>query len=194
MLKRILQNTTDKYASRWLVLAIDLVLVVQTFVLAYLIRFNFSLDFNVKDFFIQQPIVILVALVSFLIVGSYKGVVRHTGVKDAMNVMFAVSLVAFLLILMVILNNTINLYSGFTIPFSIITIHYLLNLVVLIASRFVFKIAYRKLMSEIRPQTNILIYGAGDSGFITHSAIVKDTKNSINVIGFIESGKWWPNQ
>ena len=186
MLKRILQNTTDKYASRWLVLAIDLVLVVQTFVLAYLIRFNFSLDFNVKDFFIQQPIVILVALVSFLIVGSYKGVVRHTGVKDAMNVMFAVSLVAFLLILMVILNNTINLYSGFTIPFSIITIHYLLNLVVLIASRFVFKIAYRKLMSEIRPQTNILIYGAGDSGFITHSAIVKDTKNSINVIGFID--------
>ena len=186
MLKRILQNTTDKYASRWLVLAIDLVLVVQTFVLAYLIRFNFSLDFNVKDFFIQQPIVILVALVSFLIVGSYKGVVRHTGVKDAMNVMFAVSLVAFLLIIMVILNNTINLFSGFTIPFSIITIHYLLNLVVLIASRFVFKIAYRKLMSEIRPQTNILIYGAGDSGFITHSAIVKDTKNSINVIGFID--------
>ncbi len=186
MLKRILQNTTDKYASRWLVLAIDLVLVVETFILAYLIRFNFSLDFNVKDFFIQQPIVILVALVSFLIVGSYKGVVRHTGVKDAMNVMFAVSLVAFLLILMVILNNTINLYSGFTIPFSIITIHYLLNLVVLIASRFVFKIAYRKLMSEIRPQTNILIYGAGDSGFITHSAIVKDTKNSINVIGFID--------
>ena len=186
MLKRILQNTTDKYASRWLVLVIDLVLVVQTFVLAYLIRFNFSLDFNVKDFFIQQPIVILVALVSFLIVGSYKGVVRHTGVKDAMNVMLAVSLVAFLLILMVILNNTINLYSGFTIPFSIITIHYLLNLVVLIASRFVFKIAYRKLMSEIKPQTNILIYGAGDSGFITHSAIVKDTKNSINVIGFID--------
>lgn len=186
MLKRILQNTTDKYASRWLVLAIDLVLVVETFILAYLIRFNFSLDFNVKDFFIQQPIVILVALVSFLIVGSYKGVVRHTGVKDAMNVMFAVSLVAFLLILMVILNNTINLYSGFTIPFSIITIHYLLNLVVLIASRFVFKIAYRKLMSEIKPQTNILIYGAGDSGFITHSAIVKDTKNSINVIGFID--------
>ena len=186
MLKRILQNTTDKYASRWLVLAIDLVLVVETFILAYLIRFNFSLDFNVKDFFIQQPIVILVALVSFLIVGSYKGVVRHTGVKDAMNVMLAVSLVAFLLILMVILNNTINLYSGFTIPFSIITIHYLLNLVVLIASRFVFKIAYRKLMSEIKPQTNILIYGAGDSGFITHSAIVKDTKNSINVIGFID--------
>jgi FlaA1/EpsC-like NDP-sugar epimerase len=186
MLKRILQNTTDKYASRWLVLAIDLVLVVQTFVLAYLIRFNFSLDFNVKDFFIQQPIVILVALVSFLIVGSYKGVVRHTGVKDAMNVMFAVSLVAFLLIIMVILNNTINIYSGFTIPFSIITIHYLLNLVLLIASRFVFKITYRKLMSEIRPQTNILIYGAGDSGFITHSAIVKDTKNSINVIGFID--------
>ena len=108
MLKRILQNSTDKYASRWLVLAIDLVLVVQTFVLAYLIRFNFSLDFNVKDFFIQQPIVILVALVSFLIVGSYKGVVRHTGVKDAMNVMFAVSLVAFLLILMVILNPCIR--------------------------------------------------------------------------------------
>tara|TARA_B110000977_G_C11063731_1_gene486986 strand:+ start:1 stop:1884 length:1884 start_codon:yes stop_codon:yes gene_type:complete len=186
MLRRILLNNVDKYASRWLVLAIDLLLVVQTFVFAYLIRFNFSLNFDVNDFFIQQPVLLVLALISFLIVGSYKGVVRHTGVKDAMNVMYAVSLLSVLLTLMVLLNNKINLVSNFTIPFSIIIIHYLLNLVVLIASRFVFKVLFRKVISNFQPLTNILIYGAGDSGFITHSALVKDTSNRFKVIGFID--------
>jgi len=186
MLKRILLVNANKYASRWLVLSIDLLLVIQTFVFAYLITFNFSFSFDVKDFFIQLPIVLALALISFLIIGSYKGVVRHTGVKDAMNVMHAITLLAILLVLVVLLNNKIQLLPSFNIPFPIIIVHYLLNLVVLIASRFVFKIVYRTLISDIKPHTNILIYGAGDSGFITHSALVKDTSNRFNVIGFID--------
>jgi len=186
MLRRFLLHNANKYASRWVVLAIDLFLVLQTFVLAYLIRFNFSLNFDTQDFLYQQPIVLSLALVSFLIIGSYKGVVRHTGVKDATNVMYSVSLLAGLLVVLVLINRTIGAFPAFTIPLSIIVIHYLLNVVVLIASRFIFKVLYRKVISDFKPNTNIIIYGAGDSGFITHSALVKDTSHHFNVIGFID--------
>ena len=186
MFKKQLLRTVNQYASHWLVLTIDLFLVFQTFVVAYLVRFNFSFNFNSQDLLHQQPLVFVLALVSFIAIGSYKGVVRHTGIKDATNVMFAVSLLAGLLVAFVFLNRTFQLFPNFTIPLSIIVIHYLLNVVVLIASRFIFKVLYRKVISDFKPITNILIYGAGDSGFITHSALVKDTSHHFNVIGFID--------
>ena len=189
MLKKQLLKTANKYASRWLVLLIDCLLVFQTFFLAYFIRFNFSFKFNTQDFIYQEPLVLLLALVSFLVVGSHKGVVRHTGVKDAFNVMYAVSLLSFLLVVLVLINNWLQLFPSFTIPLSIIVIHYLLNVVVLIASRFVFKIIYNRIMLDFKSNTNILIYGAGDSGFITHSALIKDTKLGFNVVGFIDDNK-----
>ena len=88
MLRNFLLHNANKYASRWVVLAIDLFLVLQTFVLAYLVRFNFSFNFDTQDFLYQQPLVLVLALVCFLTIGSYKGVVRHTGIKDATNVMY----------------------------------------------------------------------------------------------------------
>jgi len=186
MFKKQLLRTVNQYASRWLVLAIDCLLVLQTFVLAYFIRFNFTFNFTTQDFLYQQPLVLILALVSFLLVGSYKGVVRHTGVRDALNVMYAVSVLAGLLVVLVLVNRVLHIYSDFTIPLSIIVVHYLLNVVVLIASRFVFKILYSRAVLEFKIQTNVLIYGAGDSGFITHSALVKDTKQGFNVVGFID--------
>ncbi len=62
---------------------IDLSLSMQAFFLAYLIRFNFSLQFGPHDFIRQLPLVGLVSLAGFLAVGSFKGIVRHTGTKDA---------------------------------------------------------------------------------------------------------------
>ena len=34
-----------------------------------------------------------------------------------------------------------------------------------------------------------MIYGAGDSGFITHSALVRDKRQDYDVIGFIDDNK-----
>ena len=189
MLRKKLLKTANKFTSPWLVLAIDCVLVLQTFVFAYFIRFNFTLDFDSKEFFIQQPFVLVLAFISFYAIGSYKGVIRHTGVKDAVNVVKAVSLLAVFLIVAVLINNKSGAFPNFTIPLSIIIVHYLLNIVVLISSRFVFKVLYRNIMLDFKSNTNVLIYGAGDSGFITHSALVKDTKQGFNIVGFIDDNK-----
>jgi FlaA1/EpsC-like NDP-sugar epimerase len=186
MLKRFLLNNVNKYVSRWVVLTIDLVLVMNTFVFAYLIRFNFSFDFNTQAFLYQQPLVAFLALVSFIIIGSYKGIIRHTGIKDAINVFKASTLLAVLSTSVIFLNRTFGLVPEFTIPMSIIVLHYLLNVFILITSRYIFKVLYMRVISDLKPNTNILIYGAGDSGLITHSALVKDTSHHFDVIGFID--------
>lgn len=92
MIKSLLLKAFDKYASRWVVLIIDIVLVCISFILAYAVRFNASLNFDIESFYYQLPFIASISLVSFLIVGSYKGIIRHTGTRDAFNVIIGVTL------------------------------------------------------------------------------------------------------
>ena len=68
MTKSLFNNAV--YTSRWIVLMIDLSLSMQAFFLAYLIRFNFSLQFGAHDFLQQLPMVGIVSLIGFLVAGS----------------------------------------------------------------------------------------------------------------------------
>ena len=189
MLRSFFLKTLNRYASRWLVLGVDLFLVCFSFIISYAIRFNISFDFNTEDFYFQLPFVFLIALGSFLSVGSYKGIIRHTGTKDAFNVFLGITIFSSLTIFLVIINQIFGIFTRFTIPISIIVIHYLVAVFILILSRYVFKAFYEVLTTELSSVTNALIYGAGDSGMITYGALNRDTKNSYDIVGFIDDDK-----
>lgn len=189
MLQKFLLKHLDKYASKWLVLAIDVCLVLISFAIAYVIRFNLSFNFDKEALFNQIPIVFVASLFSFLLVGSYKGVIRHTGVRDAFNVFIATLIIGAILMMSVFVNWTFNVFKPYTIPVSIVAIHYLLNTVVLITSRFIFKMFYEVISTELETHNNVLIYGAGESGIITYTAITRERNNPYNVIGFIDDDK-----
>ncbi|WP_299051349.1 nucleoside-diphosphate sugar epimerase/dehydratase [uncultured Polaribacter sp.] len=189
MLKNFLLKTLNKYASKWLVLCVDLVLVIISFFIAYFIRFNVSFDFNYSNLLHQIPFVVVFALISFLFVGSYKGIIRHTGIRDTFNVFIGSTLLCLIISLAVTFNFFLDLIDDFYIPKSIIAIHYLVATFILILSRFVFKAFYEVISTELDTVNNVLIYGAGDSGIITFSALNRDTKHNYEVIGFIDDNK-----
>ncbi|CAL2102146.1 Capsular polysaccharide biosynthesis protein CapD [Tenacibaculum sp. 190130A14a] len=186
MLKNWVLKALDKYASRWVVLIIDIILVCFSFILAYTIRFNTSLNFDTEKLIYQLPFIALVALFSFLSVGSYRGIIRHTGTRDAFNVFIGLSLMSSLVIIAVLINSTFKIFPSITIPKSIIIIHFLTSVILLIISRFVFKAFYEIISTELDSITNVLIYGAGDSGLITYGALNRDSKNKYEVLGFID--------
>lgn len=186
MIKSYLYTYAQKNVSRWLVLCIDVVLVVQLFIIAYLIRFNFSLSFDLISVFQELPVVTLFALLSFYISGSYKGVIRHTGLKDALNVYIGVSLLSGFLITVVLINRLFLISYLFTIPISTIVIHYLLNIIVLISSRFVFKHIYRTMALTLQKSKPILIYGAGEMGVIAYETLRKGAREQYKIVGFLD--------
>ncbi|WP_036153554.1 polysaccharide biosynthesis protein [Maribacter forsetii] len=186
MIQKYLNYSAQRYASKWLVLSIDLITVVFSFILSYFIRFNLTLNFDIHNFLVQIPLVATASLIAFLIVGSYKGVVRHTGVRDVYNIFNAVCFFSILVIFVVMINRQLDILSQFTIPLSIIIINSLITFIGLAASRFVFKSFYNKMNSSIKVTKNILIYGAGDSGVLTHSAIGNNSKSRYKVIGYID--------
>ena len=189
MIKNYFTYYSQKYASKWLVLAIDLVSVVITFLLAYLIRFNFTLDFDKTQLFVQLPIVLFIASISFLSIGSYKSIIRHTGLTDVINLFKSVTLMTFMAIFIVVSNRITELIPEFTIPLSIVVIHALLSFLVLSSSRFLFKGLYRYAKCRLVISKKILIYGAGDSGLVTYNALVNNVKTIFEVVAFIDDNE-----
>ncbi|MEO9570763.1 MAG: nucleoside-diphosphate sugar epimerase/dehydratase [Polaribacter sp.] len=124
-----------------------------------------------------------------MLIGSYKGIIRHTGVRDAFNVFIVTTLLGGLISLAVTFNVFFKLIDSFYIPKSIIVIHYLVTTLVLILSRFIFKAFFEVLSTELDSIHNVLIFGAGDSGIIAFSALNRDTKNNYDVVGFIDDNK-----
>lgn len=188
MIKSYLKNKST-YTSRWIVLLIDISIILQAFFLAYLIRFNFSLNFGTYNFLSQLPYVALVSLISFLITGSFKGIVRHTGSKDAINVFWSVTLIAVTLLISTILLNKYDFYSYLYIPFGIIIIHYLLNIIFLISSRYIFKYLFNRIITSYKKPKNALIYGAGDSGLLTYNTLINNAQGNYKIVGFLDDSK-----
>ncbi len=182
----ILRKLTDRYASKWLVLLFDSCIVLFTFFIAYIIRYNFVIDFNFYTFLKQLPFVFAATVISFLIVSSHKGVVRFTGVKDVVNVVIGLNILATILIITTYISREYNFDSVFDIPGSIIYIHLLLNIFFIIGAKFFIKHMYRSLFHDYESLKTVLIYGAGNSGMITYDAITNDAKSNIKVFGFLD--------
>jgi FlaA1/EpsC-like NDP-sugar epimerase len=167
----------------------DLSIVAFTFLAAYVIRFNFIIDFDWVVMFKQIPFVLLAALISFSVVGSYKGVVRFTGFKDVVNIIIGVNILATLLIISTFFSRRLNYGGVFDISGSTIYIHLLLNILFLVGSKLFIKSVYNKLMQDIKTQKRVLIFGAGNAGMITYDAISNDPTNSHKVVGFIDDNE-----
>jgi FlaA1/EpsC-like NDP-sugar epimerase len=120
------------------------------------------------------------------LVGSYKGIIRHTGTKDVFNVFLGITIFSFSIIFLLIINQLFSIFEGFKIPRSIILIHYLVTVFVLIISRYIFKAFYELLSTELNVITNVLIYGAGDSGIITYGALNRERTRNYDILGFID--------
>ncbi|WP_439151235.1 polysaccharide biosynthesis protein [Winogradskyella sp.] len=187
MMVKFLHRISQKYASKWLVLLFDVSIILVTFFLAYLIRFNFKFDFDIYMLLEQLPYVALVSVISLLSVGSYKGVVRFTGFKDIVNLIIGTNILATLLICVTFISRKFSADDSiFNISGSIIYIHLLLNILFLIGAKLFIKSLYNYITQDFTTISNVLIFGAGNSGMLTYDAIKNDTKNGLEVVGFID--------
>lgn len=179
----------SQHASKWVVLTVDVVIVALSFIYAYFVRYDFTFEFNQVAVAYQLPIVCAIGLLSFLVVGSYKGIIRHTGTKDAFNVLTGTLLMFCITLTIVLVLRFLKFLINFNIPVSVVAIHYFTSTFALIVSRFLFKAFYEMVNSRLKQNTTVLIYGAGDSGLVTYGTLKKDTLQNYDIIGFIDDDK-----
>lgn len=128
-----------RIVSKWLVLVIDLLAIAGSFFLAYLIRFNLTINFDMSELALQIPVVVLIALIAFLISGSYKGVSGPAFIRGLNTIFIAICLWSVLIIALVVIHQKWEIYPDFSIPLSIVILSALLFFVALTASHYILR-------------------------------------------------------
>lgn len=191
MIDLLLKFYRDRFLSRWTVLFFDVAATFLALVASIAIRFNFSVDeaqrvLNVYSF----TGVLVIFTVAYLIIGSYRGILRHTSLDDVKNVIKASSL-GFLIATAV----SVNLFfvdAGRLFPVSILVLHYTLTTIALIGLRLVAKSIYLAGTQTKENTINLLIFGCGDSGIMTKNAFQQEQNGRYKIIAFSDdnSNRW----
>jgi FlaA1/EpsC-like NDP-sugar epimerase len=128
--------------------------------------------------------VAIFALLSFLVTGSYKGIVRHTGLKDAENVITSGIIFTVLLIISVFISRRIETLSDYNIPLSVVGANFFVSVFLLVFSRMVYKGFYYYLMHNKKKSKRVMIHGAR-SGVSTYD-VLQNSEDTYDVLGFID--------
>lgn len=172
-----------KILPRWVIVIIDCSFILFSTLTGYLLRFNFSVSDLGKNSF-QQGLLIytLCGFFSIIATGSYRGIIRYTGLQDGVRIFF-------MLLLNVSLVASVNLITYFTngtfiIPFSVIFISLLSSFLFLFNYRLLVKYIFTYYRNAIIKKSRVLIFGAGQTGIITRHVI--DSTPRMQIVGFLE--------
>lgn len=183
-----IRRYSNRFLSRWLVLAIDLLIVMFSFSLSSLLRMNFHYgEIDLYSFQFHFVFLFVIRLSVFLWFKSYTGIIRHTSIEDAVLILKAVftgTAIAGLFSL------SLRYYSGINtllyVPLSILAIDFFICLFLMVSLRFFVKSFYESFINEFKPAVGVLIYGAGYSGMLTKNVIQNDRGVNYQVLGFID--------
>lgn len=168
---------------RWVIIIIDIFFIAFSTALAYLLRFNFDLEDILKNHFFSGLLLsTCCSLVSIVLLGSYRGIVRYTGIQDGVRIFFTLILNSVFICfvnLIVYTNSGINL-----IPYSVVLISYLASFLFLFNYRLLVKYIFSFYRKGVLKNSKVLIFGSGQTGLITKHVI--DSSPSARVYGFLE--------
>ena len=188
MSEHILSNYSNRFVSRWLILAIDMMIVSISFIVANMLRHNFNIsNINWQSIEKQYFFILYIRLGCFLYFRSYTGIIRHTSIEDAILLFKTVTLSTFIAGTLSLSVRYLSEYDiPYYVPLSILSIDYFICLFLLISSRFLVKAIYETLISEFKSSKNVFIYGAGHSGLITKNVLLNDNVRGYRILGFID--------
>lgn len=187
ILQFIHRKVGAKILSKWIVLAFDLMVTVVTYGIAYILRFNFTIEeISLNTFLHDLLFSTAVFFIAFLITNSYEGIIRHSGIADAYRLIQS-GLLAFIFSSLLWSANTFAQFSFISLPLSISIIHVVLNISLLIISRFGIRSLFYQTGNKPKGNVTVLIYGAGKFTSAMLRSLKEDDNRSYEIAGFIET-------
>ncbi len=170
---------------RWVIIIIDFIVLVVAGSMGYLLRFNFDVP-QIRDHYAIPAIFLLASggTIASLITKNYAGIVRFTGIDDAVKIFFT----SLLNLSFVGLINLVFYYnfSRNLVPYSVVIIFLFTSVFMLLFYRLMIKNIYVYYRSEVNKKISVVIFGAGQLGLSIMQALETDVKGKYKVIGFLE--------
>ena len=183
-----IRRYSNRFLSRWLVLAIDIIIAIFSFLVATALRLNFRYEELHLEVFIYHFVFLLsIRFITFLYFKTYSGIIRHTSIEDAVLILktiFTGTMVAAIISLAI--RYFLQVETLIYVPISILVIDFFICLFLMVSLRFMVKRFYESFINEFKPAVGVLIYGAGYSGLLTKNVIQNDRGINYQVLGFID--------
>jgi len=183
-----IRRYSNRFLSRWLVLAIDVIIAIFSFLVATALRLNFRYEELHLEVFIYHFVFLLsIRFITFLYFKTYSGIIRHTSIEDAVLILktiFTGTMVAAIISLAI--RYFLHVETLIYVPISILVIDFFICLFLMVSLRFMVKKFYESFINEFKPAVGVLIYGAGYSGLLTKNVIQNDRGINYQVLGFID--------
>ncbi|MFO7828704.1 MAG: nucleoside-diphosphate sugar epimerase/dehydratase, partial [Bacteroidales bacterium] len=190
MLKFLQIYFSKRYLPRWMVLIFDSTIVLLSFLLAYILRFNFDLAETTKAFHPNELLLIaLVFLANSVWTKSFAGVLRKSTIEDIARIIFSLGISSGSLILFIFLIRNYFPAVDLDIPYSVLIIQFFLASNILVISRWLAKMIYNEWAFKRKSVKKVIIYGAGELGLIAWDALKMDTETKYKLVGFIEHNR-----
>lgn len=168
------------------ILFLDLIIVIGSLFLSFLLRFNFSIPPDQLASFPKILIFILIIhFITFEIFKTHKSIIRYTATKDIFRIFIAngTSTIIF------VFTNAITYYfinTTYFIPFSIIILEFGIATFIIWFYRMAIKVAYLEFVNPSREKQSVIIYGAGIAGLNAKRAIDRDAGLKYKVFAYID--------
>jgi len=161
---------------------IDMVSISLSYYAAFFLRFEGAIPAPIKKYYLSTiPLILIVRMVSFYLMGVYEGPWRYISVADFLRILKASGLgcLATALILW-----TIPFFGVFS--WSVLLIDFNLLFISMIATRGSFRILEHLYLTHENGAKRVLIYGLGRSSMDVLQEFIRNPGHHLNPIGFID--------
>jgi FlaA1/EpsC-like NDP-sugar epimerase len=118
---------------------------------------------------------------------SYTGIVRYTGVQDALRIAIAIGLSSF--IILVINTVALGISSILSLTTLVISLYTIFSFLFLISYRVLVKYLFAYAKNYKMQKKSVVIFGAAATGVATQRVLENDGLANIKVIAFIDDDK-----
>ena len=194
MIKKLLTWFLRKYryttASRWTVLIIDILTLTAAFAITDLLRLRMATQIDWPSLAVKLCAFIVLASICYVGIGTHRSIIRHSGMYDIYKVVISNVIATSILIVFNLVNNNHPIIQNrYTPAYSEILMTFALQIAAMIIVRLILQRIYNDYVRRRRPESNVIIYGAGAAGVIAYNALSQDRFNEYHVIAFLDDNK-----
>ena len=173
---------------KFVILLLDLGATITALFIAILIQQNVALRAVNWDHVANSIFLILLVNTSvFVITKSYTGIVRYTGVQDAVRIAGAVAMSSF--VILVINTMALGYSTILSLTTLVITLYTVFTFLFLISYRVLVKYLFAYAKNYKMKKKSVVIFGAGDTGVATQRVLENDGQSNIQIVAFIDDDK-----
>jgi FlaA1/EpsC-like NDP-sugar epimerase len=173
---------------RWIIFLLDIGVTCFSFLLAFIIKQNLAFKgISFTPLLNSFVLLLIINVLVFASVKTYSGIVRYTGMQDAVRI--AVSIAMSTVLLFLVANFSSNISNTFILDSVVIILYASFSFLSLISYRIGIKFLFSYAKNYKMKKKTVVIFGAGEAGVATKRVLEHDTNNNIHLLAFIDDDR-----